>query len=77
MVDRMADSCTTVQEVKYMVSFNKLLSLFPADDAEYVRLKKPTSLIEVANLLDDRQTAWKERLDQDMVGASRTIRCNP
>ena len=68
MVDRMADSCTTVQEVKYMVSFNKLLSLSPADDAEYVRLKKPTSLIEVANLLDDRQAARKERLHNHIPG---------
>ena len=57
MVDRMADFCTIVQEVKCMVSFNKLLSLSPTDDAEYVRLKKPTSLIEVANFLDDRHAA--------------------
>ena len=51
-----------------MVSFNKLLSLSPTDDAEYIRLKKPTSLIEVANYLDDRQATRKERLHSNRPG---------
>ena len=57
----------TARWIETMVNRMKL-SLSLADDAEYVWLKKPISLIEVANLLHDRQAAQKDRLHNHRPG---------
>ena len=53
MAERMAEDCSSVEEVVKLFSFNKFLSLFPQEDAEFVQLKKSASIFEAANVMEE------------------------
>ena len=63
MAERMAEGCSSVEEVVKLFSFNKFLSLFPQEDAEFVQLKKPASILEAANVMEEH--IWRRGPSRD------------
>ena len=54
MAGRMAEGCSSVEEVVKLFSFNKFFSLFfPQEDAEFVQLKQPATILEAANVMEE------------------------
>lgn len=53
MAERMAEGCSSAEEVVKLFSFIKFLSLFPQEDAEFVQLKKPASILEAENIMEE------------------------
>lgn len=51
--DRMVHDCETKEEVNNTYKVSKMLSLCPVDALNFVMLKEPKKVLEVANLIDD------------------------
>ena len=63
MAESMAEGCSSVEEVVKLFSFNKYLPLFPQEDAEFVQLKKPASILEAANVMEEH--IWRRGPSRD------------
>ena len=64
LLDRMIKDCETVEKVKKEIVMGKLLSLCPQEVAEYALLKKLSTILETANIIQeklDTSHAWKRQ----------------
>lgn len=54
MLGWMIRQCETPKDYLRVLSMGKFLSLFSLEDAQFVKLQKPSSVLQAANLMEER-----------------------
>ena len=63
LADRLLKECKSVEDAKHKMLMGKLLSICPHDIAEHILLRNPKTILETANIIQDRldtQPTWKK-----------------